>query len=387
MASVTVRTRDMTGESAPRHALRPTARRIRLPSRLTLLAMLAAIQWIWFIKAVPQLHGNDFGIFYRSVASAAPYVPHPDNPSMAAGQLLTNLNPPQFHLIVAPFTRLPFWAACGVWWLMNGLLLATALSVWLREQGHSWSAERIVWALLWAPVVTMGFTGQVTAVLGVPLWFGYRAAAAGRSYRAGLLFGLVFSVKPILWPLAFWFVVRGAWRTVLGAAAGVALAISVGVWLYGVQAYFDWFETLRHIAWGAQVMNASIAAIGVRLALPVPAAVWLVIGTVLALGTVWRTRHRPLQAAWLSLIAASLLASPLGWIYYGAWLLPGSRLEDWTRWPGLGWSAPLIAVAGFGNLGLPFLATVGSCYALTLLALWWRSIRPEPARLGQARAA
>ena len=81
-----------------------------------------------------------------------------------------------------------------------------------------------------------------------------------------------------------------------------------------------------------------------------------------------------LLPAFLSgIVAVSLLASPLGWVYYGAWLLPGTTIRDWTRWPGLGWSAPLIAVAGLGNLWFPLWMTIGSCYGLTLLAIWWRA--------------
>ena len=36
--------------------------------RTTFLLLLAAIQWLWLLRAVPELKGNDFGIFYRSAA-------------------------------------------------------------------------------------------------------------------------------------------------------------------------------------------------------------------------------------------------------------------------------------------------------------------------------
>jgi hypothetical protein len=362
--------------------------RCRLPSRLALLAVLAALQWAWFLRAVPELHGNDFGIFYRSVASATPYLPHHDNPAMESGALLTNLNPPHFHLVILPFTRLPFVVACIIWWTMNGLLLWAALTRWLRDQGQRWSASNVVWALLWAPIVTMGFTGQVTVVVGVPLWFGLRALMSGYHRSGGFLFGLALSVKPILWPLGLWLVVRRAWGAVMGMFAGGAIAVIAGMAVYGPDAYRDWVVALGGIAWGAQVMNASLAAIAIRLPVSSPETLWLSVGAFLAVFTVWRTQDRTLREAWPAIVAASLLASPLGWVYYGAWLLPGTTLADWTRWPGLAWCAPLIAVAGLGNLGAPLWATAGSCYGLALMAIWWCAVATDSNQsIPAARAA
>lgn len=350
------------------------ARRLRwLPSRLTLLALLAAIQWTWLVKAVPQIHGNDFGIFYRSAASSTPYIGHPDNPSTELGVPLTNLNPPHFNLLITPFTWLPFGLACALWWALNALLLTMALTAWLRQQGLHWSREHVVWALLWAPMLTMGYTGQVTAVVGVPLWFAWRALTQGQLFTGGVLTGIVLSVKPILWPLALWFAVRQWWRAIGGIAIGGACAVALGLMVFGPGAYEQWVHALGGIAWGEQNMNASLAGIGARLPVATPVSMWVATGVAMAIGTVWITRTREVTAAWLPIVAVSLLASPLGWVYYGAWLLPGTTIRDWTRWPGLGWSAPLIAVAGLGNLWFPLWMTIGSCYGLTLLAIWWRA--------------
>jgi hypothetical protein len=77
-------------------------------------------------------------------------------------------------------------------------------------------------------------------------------------------------------------------------------------------------------------------------------------------------------------MAASLLASPLGWIHYGAWLLPGTRITFWTRGIARGWCVPVLVVAGLSNVNPLLWATVGSWYGWTLLALWWRSLAPAP---------
>jgi Glycosyltransferase family 87 len=347
---------------------------MRVRGRLLLLAVLAIVQWAWLVKAVPELKGNDFGIFYRSVASDAPYAGHEGNPATDAGILLTNLNPPQFLLALKPFTLLPFAVACVAWWTLSFALLIAALTWWLRAQGERWTPERVVWALLWTPIFTMGFTGQVTAVLGLPLWLAYRDLNHGRSWRGGLWAGVVLSVKPILWPLALWYVARRAWSTMAGMIVGAAASVAVGVACYGVAMYRAWIEALGAIAWGPQIMNASLRAIGSRLPFETPAFIWLAAGLVVGLWTVWRTRTRTLEDAWFALIAASLLASPLGWIYYGVWLLPGTRANDWTRGVARGWCMPLLIVVELGRLSPVVWATLGSCYGLTLFALWWRSV-------------
>jgi hypothetical protein len=352
-----------------------------------LLALLAIIQWAWLLEAVPELQGNDFGIFYRSAASAMPYAGHPGNPVMESGKLLTNLNPPHVLFVFAPFTLLPLWAACVLWWTLTGLLLVGGLTWWLRSQGECWTPNRILWALLWAPIVTMGFTGQVTAIVGVPLWLSYRALTRGQRMRGGLLAGVVLSIKPILWPLAVWYVVRRGWREVAGMVAGAATAVGLGLAFYGVETYHAWLAALARIPWVSVVMNASVSGLCSRLPIATPPGLWLVLGVALALWTVWRTRTRALDDAWMPLVAASLLASPLGWVYYGAWLLPGTRAEQWTKGVALGWCAPLLAVGGLGFVNPWFGATVGSCYGWTLLAIWFGAVRSDPARSMQDRMA
>jgi len=350
--------------------------------RLTLYALLALAQWAWLFRVVPALHGNDFGIFYRSAASTQPYVGHPGNPTTGDGQLLTNLNPPHFLLVLKPFTLLPLVAACVVWWLLSLGLIVAGLTWWLRTQGERWTIERAIWAALWAPVLTMGFTGQVTAVLGVAVWLAYRNLRRGHDWRGGAWLGLVLSVKPILWPLAIWFVVRREWKAVFGMAAAGAASVAIGLAVFGLRTYWMWIGALRGIDWGQEAMNASISGIASRLPIHVPHAASLLVGFAVACTTVWRSRGWTLDRAWMPLVAASLLASPLGWVYYGVWLLPGTSIAQWTKGVARFWCAPLIVVIGIGNLSAGLWASVGCCYGWTLLAMWYRSGVVRTAQVG-----
>jgi len=154
---------------------------------------------------------------------------------------------------------------------------------------------------------------------------------------------------------------------------GGVTAVAIGLAVYGAHTYTAWIGALHGITWGAETMNASLPAIGSRLPIATSPVLWVVAGAALSLWTVWRIRHRSIVGAWMPLLAVSLLASPLGWVYYGAWLLPGTRVTTWTRGVALGWCAPLLVVASMSNISGFLWATVGSCYGLTLLALWLRA--------------
>ena len=342
----------------------------RAKGKTALLFFLAAIQWAWLLSAVPEVGANDFGIFYRSAAASDPYARHIGDPIPTTGDTFTNLNPPHFLLIIKPFTQLPLWLAAVVWWTLNVVLLVAGLTWWLHEQHDRWTAERVAWAMLWAPNVTMAFTGQVTAVLGLPLWLAYRSLSRGDDWRGGLWAGVVLSCKPILWPLIAWYAARRAWRVLGGVCLGAMAAVGCGVAVFGFAAYQAWVGALRGVTWGSETMNASLAAVGARLPFSTPVLLWTAGGVAIALWTIWRMRNHTVRAAWMPLVAVSLLASPLGWVYYGAWLLPGTRSKAWMSGVALGWCAPLLVVSFLANASAWSWSIVGSIYGFTLVAIW-----------------
>jgi hypothetical protein len=348
----------------------------RAKRRTALLFVLAAIQWAWLLFAIPEVGANDFGIFYRSAAASDPYAGHAGDPTVATGDRFTNLNPPHFLLVIKPFTLLPLWLAGVIWWTLNACLLAAGLTWWLREQQDRWTPDHVAWALLWAPNVTLAFTGQVTAVLGVPLWLAYRSLSRGDNWRGGLYAGIVFSCKPILWPLVVWYATRRSWHAVGGVCLGAIAAVSCGVAVFGVDAYRAWIGALRGITWGSETMNASLPAVGSRLPFSTPALLWTAGGIAIALWTIWRMRNHTVCAAWMPLLAVSLLASPLGWVYYGAWLLPGTRAKTWMSGAALGWCAPMLIVSHLANMSAWSWSTVGSIYGFTLIGVWLAAVKP-----------
>ena len=74
-------------------------------------------------------------------------------------------------------------------------------------------------------------------------------------------------------------------------------------------------------------------------------------------------------------MAASLLASPLGWIYYVWWVLPGSRPARLLFQSPMLW-LPLMYVAFSPNRFVT--ATLGSFYFWGLFGVWLNGLRKSP---------
>jgi len=153
-----------------------------------------------------------------------------------------------------------------------------------------------------------------------------------RPLRAGVLLGIAIGVKPFLAV----FIVYALWRRSRtfagGLVAGVSTTVALGWLATGVAGFRSWLGAIEQITWSAHVANASLFALFTRTLSRTPdvlhatplalrpdliqplwwAAVALV--TIVAAITLWRTRDR--DTAWATLLIASLLLSPLGWVYY-----------------------------------------------------------------------
>jgi hypothetical protein len=112
---------------------------------------------------------------------------------------------------------------------------------------------------------------------------------------------------------------------------GVAAVWGLGFLLVGAAGYRSWFEVLRRVAWISHLANGSLLAATLRLftrqdALDITPVIlleqwampiwWGSVGVVSVLAARAILRHQSPDRAWLVIVLASLLVSPLGWIYY-----------------------------------------------------------------------
>jgi hypothetical protein len=298
-----------------------------------------------------------------------------------------NLNPPHFHLLLLPLSHLSTPAAFAVW------MLAQVVAGWA-----SWRMIRRVvdarpapW--LWAfvavsePVFSWMTTGQLSGfvmLFGTAIWLSRRQQ---HERKLGLWVGVASSIKPFLGVFLLDLVIRRQWRAVAWALGSSVVLYGLGIAVFGLSSYVQWIGVLRDVRWAGAVMNASLAAIPARTIAvhalvtdPIALTIGTLLGTiVLVAGLVGAYRADPDRAT-LILGATSLLASPLGWIYYvwlglGPFLVVRQNSLEVKRASIflLGWLVPHFALWPFTSPLFAF--TVGSLYSWVLLAIWVASLR------------
>lgn len=251
----------------------------------------------------------------------------------------------------------------------------------------------MTWAALWivASALTTStlLTGQFGPLVALPAALAWREARHQRWARVGAWCGIVVAAKVFALPVIVWLALDVRRRAgVASAAVTAAASVAAGASVFGWGAYAVWLRQFNGIDWLWAGMNASLTGWIARTLAPspvftpiaaLPAAV-LPVGTSLAvalLGMSILLAHRSdVDRAFALLWSGSLLASPLGWIYY-AWIavpagLAMVRDRRLARGP--------LAVALVALLVPPYLVpevkawwwtvTVGSAYTIGLLAFW-----------------
>lgn len=139
---------------------------------------------------------------------AARYFPQPVTQAIHA-----NYHPPVLTALTLPMSFLPFELWDSIWLVVNMLLLLL-IGRWL---GLSISGSLALAA--WPPLLWVLLLAQYDVLMLALVLAGWRAAASGNHWRAGMWLGLAASIK--LYPLFFLlsFVVRRQFRVVLAAAA------------------------------------------------------------------------------------------------------------------------------------------------------------------------
>ena len=345
-------------------------------------------------------HYNDFGKFYYSAAAAASGLPM-YGPSPATSILIFknvrmqfwNMNPPHFEALILPLTWLPIGRAYAVWVVANFAAAIAALhgiSTALNKRPSLWWVIPMLFA---APTLTTTATGQMTGLLlGLVTWI-WLDIRAERWTRAGVLIGVVCSLKPFLVPLALYLLLRRKWRAAAASIATAVACFALGLLIFGLAAHVDWIDSLRGVTWAWVPMNGSIYAPLARLSargdliakMPPTASGRLTImghmiaAAILLIGLYFCKRDSNEDRSILIVLATCLLASPLGWVYY-VWILAAPA---WTCWTdpvirratliaALGWLVPFFSLWHFNSL--LFVLTVGSAYTWSLMVLWLGAI-------------
>lgn len=342
----------------------------------------------------------DFGAFVASGRAAAvgldpygiypPLTPHVVFPGFDAWN--PNLNPPVSAVLFQAFDLADPVTVFRIWrWMSIGCYLAAVLLLLLRYSGGFEAVLLAIWAVALAGFSDTLYLGQIYTPLVLVTVAAWLLLEKGRTVSAGILIGLLVSMKPnfLVWPVLLF--LAGYGLPSLVSIATAAFIATIPLTQFGAHIYLDW---LRLVASDGEraifLTNASFTGLAARIGVPVAGTI---LSVLLLLGlAIWAFRRRPpvLDVSGLALVAA-LLASPLGWIHYTLFLLP-VLLHHWQRpWTWIVAAALVIPVpfvlAQFGKPAL-IQFTVGSVYAwalvlflLGLITAEWQ--RPETA--GQER--
>jgi len=127
-------------------------------------------------------------------------------------------HPPVLAPLSLPLTWLPFPVIVYLWLFVNVALLVR-VGRWLGL-----SVVGSLALLAWPPLWWMVNIGQLELLILVLAMLGWRAADAGRDWRAGLWLGLAAAIK--LYPALFLLPFLWRWRVRIVLAAGAVLALS-----------------------------------------------------------------------------------------------------------------------------------------------------------------
>lgn len=359
---------------------------------------------------VRELHMNDFGKFYYSARMFLDgqdmYGPSPATEipvSKTETRQFWNMNPPHFQLVMLPLAMMPPTAALAVWWIIGLGCLSASVRIISREFAWKWTLARSLWlvliVLVSAATGTVVITGQVTFLLVLPLTVAWRCARRGAWTRAAILLGVLASIKPFLGIFALLFAAQRRRFALLIMGATVVVVFAGGWVVAGTMPYTSWVRALGEVSWAWSPMNASLNGLFTRAldaspfftplsARPswIPVAVLVGAAPVAILTVLVLLRDRSpvrIDRGFAGLSLASLLVSPLGWIYY-AWLPAGPaaalvlarRVETppvarrfvLLALPGL--VCPLVFTIASGSSGWAGL-TIGSIYFWSILSLWF----------------
>lgn len=316
------------------------------------------------------------------------------------GHEAVSSNPPLWTVLISPLGLLEAITAYKAYVLIM-LSISVSYLAWMAEELRlrpGWAVVGAVMLLLSIPMLTTLSLGQIYPVLALGLVTAWVADRRGRSIVAGSALGLVVTIKPSLAPILLWPLVRGQWSVLGASIASGAVAILAGAIVAGPGATLDWLRFVFNRGIDEIWTNASLPGQADRLfreneftepimVLPwmVPAALILGIGIILF--TTAKARRDPEMGLW-TLVAASLLASPVAWENYLVLLGPGILLLIARGW----WAVALLLLTLqtipsewrllWQDADKTVAALALALYLYVLLAHWltFTTFKKEPAR-------
>lgn len=284
-----------------------------------------------------------------------------------------NLNPPIFMLAMIPLSSLPYTAA---WWTWNcWSIFCILLSTWMLSRSEKNQCRRAYLtligstvALAFYPTIANFSLGQLGSFLLLPLTCAWINLSQKSYVRAGFWLGLAMAFKPFLGVLMVGMLCMKRWQLAFTTVVSATLFTATGVAIFGWTASMDYINLASNVTWTATNWNASFigfvdrAFVGMGAPLDtclsiLPKLLGWVAASVILIAWSWQMRkvhRRSAESADAALFSVglpiSLLASPLGWMYYFPTLLLSAfiswehgKFDQTRRWPMIATGMALVA--------------------------------------------
>jgi hypothetical protein len=159
---------------------------------------------------------------------------------------------PAFAVLAAPLASLPMPAAKMTWFASSAFALAVLVALALALLPER---RKPGWLLVVLTVVVMAkfyghelVLGQVNLVFAVVVTGALLALRRGREAGAGVLVSVAIVIKPYAVLFLPWLLARRRWASVSGAAIGLAVALLLPALVYGaggtLALHADWWRTV-----------------------------------------------------------------------------------------------------------------------------------------------
>ncbi len=176
---------------------------------------------------------------------------------------LPNLYGPQFGLIFAPLSRLPFLRAAEIWITLNLVLYFVCIyAVWKSCPAlHPHLALVGICAIAFPPLFHFFVRGQNSVLALACFTAAYLALRAKRNWLAGVALGCLIFKPQFLVAIPIVLLLARAWKTFIALALSAAAQLTFARIYFGPEVMHAYLDTLRHISRVIGAAELSLAPI------------------------------------------------------------------------------------------------------------------------------
>lgn len=304
---------------------------------------------IYFVSG----YRSDFAVFYASLRFLLEgkdiYTPVPFNAfdlikTHATGRLTLhpNLNPPFFTLLLSPLGWLSYQMAFSLWSLFSLIFGVVGVILLQRASNRPDTDYTLIMLILlfaYFPTITNILIGQAALLIFMLVAGSWLAERRGHERLSSILLGVTFAIKLFMGLFLLYFLLQRRWRPALWFLATAAASGLLGLAALGPDSYQHYIQALDSVTWQSSNWNGSAYGFFSRIfggsentplinAPVLGKTLYYLLSATLVILLAWLLqRNRALapevrtDLGFSFTLIASLLISPLGWMYYFPLLL------------------------------------------------------------------